>query len=161
MNVESICSRHAVSRCIAMMLIAAPITLLAAPPRFDRFGVAAGGDYIADGIATRHANAPNIVMLLTDDLDVSVWDMALALGYLPRIRSDVIDKSVTLTNTFAATPVCCPSRTTLLTGQYPHNHGVLRNDGPRGGSRISTTIRRRSPFGCTARAIEPASWASI
>lgn len=133
MNVESICSRHAVSGRIAMMLIAAPITLLAAPPLVDRFGVTAGGDSIADGIAPRHANTPNIVTLLTDDLDVSVWDKALALGYLPRIRSDVIDKGVTLTNTFAATPVCCPSRTTLLTGQYPHNHGVLRNDRPKGG----------------------------
>jgi len=76
---------------------------------------------------------PNVVMLMTDDLDMSVWETALALGYLPRIKAEMVDKGTTFTNTFAALSTCCPSRTTFLTGQYPHNHGVYRNTGKHGG----------------------------
>ena len=76
---------------------------------------------------------PNVVVLMTDDLDMSVWETALALGYLPRIKAEMVDKGTTFTNTFAALSTCCPSRTTFLTGQYPHNHGVYRNIGKHGG----------------------------
>ena len=33
-----------------------------------------------------------------------------------------------LPNTFANTPVCCPARATMLTGKYPHKHGLKIND---------------------------------
>jgi N-acetylglucosamine-6-sulfatase len=79
------------------------------------------------------APPPNIVMIIADDLDTSVWDTALNLGYLPHIRARMIGQGTTFNNTFAALAVCCPSRVTYLTGQYPHNHGVLRNGGPQGG----------------------------
>jgi arylsulfatase A-like enzyme len=36
-------------------------------------------------------------------------------------------------NFFISNPLCCPSRATLLRGQYAHNHGVYRNEPPFGG----------------------------
>jgi N-acetylglucosamine-6-sulfatase len=79
------------------------------------------------------APPPNIVMIIADDLDTSVWNTALSLGYLPQIQARMIGKGTTFNNTFAALAVCCPSRVTYLTGQYSHNHGVIRNGGPQGG----------------------------
>jgi N-acetylglucosamine-6-sulfatase len=79
------------------------------------------------------AAKPNIVMIMTDDLDMSVWTAALTLGYFPQIQTHLIAKGTTFDNTFVALSTCCPSRSTYLTGQYPHNHGVIRNGGPRGG----------------------------
>ena len=43
-------------------------------------------------------------------------------------RALVGDQGTTFKNHFAAHPVCCPSRSTLLTGQHSHNHGVLSNN---------------------------------
>jgi N-acetylglucosamine-6-sulfatase len=76
---------------------------------------------------------PNIVMLMMDDLDQSVWAQALQLGYLPNIQSEILDKGTVFREAVATLSMCCPSRTTYLTGQYPHNHGVVRNVGPKGG----------------------------
>ena len=42
-------------------------------------------------------------------------------------------KGVTMKRFYANFPLCCPSRTTLLTGQYAHNHKVLSNQEPDGG----------------------------
>jgi N-acetylglucosamine-6-sulfatase len=84
-------------------------------------------------LAATAATPPNVVMIMTDDLDTSVFQTALALGYLPNIDAELVHKGTTFNNTFAALPMCCPSRTSYLTGQYPHNHHVYRNRGPMGG----------------------------
>jgi arylsulfatase A-like enzyme len=76
---------------------------------------------------------PNIVVVMTDDLDTSVYQQALAMKVLPNIQANLVDKGTSYNQMFVALSVCCPSRTTFLTGQYPHNHGVIRNVGPEGG----------------------------
>jgi len=71
---------------------------------------------------------PNIVVLLGDQL------RAQAVGCLGdgQARTPHIDRmageGVILNNTFANSPVCCPARATMLTGQYCHRNGMTAND---------------------------------
>ena len=70
---------------------------------------------------------PNIVVVMTDDQredDLEVMD---------RVGARLIDKGVTFDNYYATFPLCCPSRVSFLTGQYPHNHGIISNVPPDGG----------------------------
>ena len=75
----------------------------------------------ARGLARRR---PNIVFILSDDLDMA------AMEFLPRVQAQLVARGASFANAFSATPLCCPSRASLLTGQYAHNHGVLTNGGP-------------------------------
>src|SRR5918997_4037119 len=70
---------------------------------------------------------PNIVFVLTDDLDY-----ASALK-MPKIRSRLIEEGTSFEKAFMSHPICCPSRATILTGLYDHNHGVKGNAPPEGG----------------------------
>jgi N-acetylglucosamine-6-sulfatase len=73
------------------------------------------------------AARPNIVLVLTDDLDVRTTD------FLPRLPSLMTDPGLTFTRAYVTTSLCAPSRASLLTGRYAHNSGVLYNSGPQGG----------------------------
>jgi arylsulfatase A-like enzyme len=73
---------------------------------------------------------PNIVLILVDDLDarslMQHLDQFPSIGRLAR-------EGTTFSNFFPTTPACCPSRASILRGQYAHNHGVWGNDPPHGG----------------------------
>jgi len=64
---------------------------------------------------------PNFVMIMTDDQDLA------SLAYMPKTRALLADKGVTFSNNFAQFPLCCPSRATILSGQFAHNNGVRGN----------------------------------
>jgi N-acetylglucosamine-6-sulfatase len=72
------------------------------------------------------ATRPNLVLIVTDD---ERWD---SLGTMPEVRSLLADHGVTFKNMFVTTSLCCPSRASILTGQYSHHTGVL--DGSTGGA---------------------------
>lgn len=74
---------------------------------------------------------PNILIIVTDDQRASG-----TLRVMPRTRRYLGRGGTRYTRAFAATPLCCPSRATLLTGRYAHNTGVLTNAH---GGRIDTT----------------------
>jgi N-acetylglucosamine-6-sulfatase len=69
----------------------------------------------------------NVVLIMTDDQ--TVRDMQV----LTRTRAAIAGQGVTFTDYRASFPLCCPARSTMLTGQYAHNHRVLGNKPPRGG----------------------------
>ena len=71
---------------------------------------------------------PNVLFILTDE-----W-RAQSTGYggdqdapTPRI-DDLARESTSFENAISGAPVCCPARASLLTGQYPLEHGVYIND---------------------------------
>src|SRR5829696_2876286 len=70
---------------------------------------------------------PNIVFVLTDDLDYA------SAFKMPEIRSRLIEEGTSFEQAFMSHPICCPSRATILTGLYDHNHEVLANRPPSGG----------------------------
>jgi len=61
---------------------------------------------------------PNIVFILADDMRKD------DLKYMPKMRSVLKDKGMIFHNAFVSTPLCCPSRATIMRGQYAHNSGV-------------------------------------
>jgi arylsulfatase A-like enzyme len=75
---------------------------------------------------------PNVVLILTDDLAVNDLNPA-ALEHMPNIKSLLMDEGTTFDNAFVTNPLCCPSRATVLRGQYTHNHQILANEPPLGG----------------------------
>jgi len=73
------------------------------------------------------AERPNIVFVVTDDLDVG------SMRRLPRLRSLLQEEGTTFRNAFVTDPLCCPSRSTILRGQYVHNHKIKSQTAPDGG----------------------------
>lgn len=70
---------------------------------------------------------PNIVLILTDDLDTK------SLAYMPNLQSLIADQGATFTRFYVNVPSCCPSRASILRGQYAHNTEILTNSPPFGG----------------------------
>lgn len=52
---------------------------------------------------------------------------------MPEIRERVRDRGMTLPNAYVSESLCCPSRASILRGQYPHNTRFMRNGPPDGG----------------------------
>ncbi len=80
-----------------------------------------------DGAAGAGAPArPNIVVVMADDMRVD------DLQFAPRISRLVGARGMSFANSFSPYPLCCPARSSFLTGRYAHGHGVLRNAQPFG-----------------------------
>ena len=83
---------------------------------------------------------PNIVLIMDDDQSVNLQQ------FLAKTNAALGAKGVTFENSFVNYSLCCPSRSTMLTGQYAHNHGVRSNTPPTGGySKLAPTMSNTLP----------------
>jgi N-acetylglucosamine-6-sulfatase len=74
--------------------------------------------------AAKPAKRPNVVMIVSDDQAVQT----VRPDTMPNLIGGVASRGTSFTNAFVTTPLCCPSRAAMLSGQYAHNNGVLKND---------------------------------
>jgi N-acetylglucosamine-6-sulfatase len=88
--------------------------------------VALGGGVLAAGEASGATTAANVLFILTDDMSSS------ELAGMPNVESLIAGEGTTFNEAYVSFPLCCPSRATMLSGQYMHNHGVHGNLPPNG-----------------------------
>lgn len=68
------------------------------------------------------AERPNILLIVTDDQREGT------LNVMPKTRRLFEENGTSYVEAYATSPLCCPSRASIMTGRYPHNHGVRRNE---------------------------------
>ena len=66
---------------------------------------------------------PNVLIIVTDDQRTSTFSPSR----LPTAWSAFAEQGVRFPLAFATTPQCCPSRGSIFTGRYAHNHAVRTN----------------------------------
>jgi N-acetylglucosamine-6-sulfatase len=66
---------------------------------------------------------PHIVLIVTDDQDIE----AFGLQAMTKTNELLRDHGVYFNNAFVTTPICCVSRSSILTGKYAHNLRVYNN----------------------------------
>jgi N-acetylglucosamine-6-sulfatase len=64
---------------------------------------------------------PNFVFILADDMSAN------DLNYMPKTRALLGNQGMRFDQAYVSYALCCPSRATILRGQYAHNTGVWSN----------------------------------
>lgn len=78
------------------------------------------------GTAAAAPVRPNVLLIVADDMRV---DGLQAMPTVQRLAA----QGITFSRAMVTTPLCCPSRASILTGQLARHHGVLTNEAPLGG----------------------------
>ncbi len=95
---------------LAIALVALAVAVVA--------GRIAGGEHAH---AQDPERPPNILIIVTDDQRVSTMDV------MDETERAFSHEGVSFTSAYVTTPLCCPSRASIMSGLYAHNHGVIRN----------------------------------
>ena len=87
--------------------------------------------------APESGRPPNVVLIISDD---EAWT---DFGFMkhPAIRTPHLDRlaarSAVFRRGYVPTSLCRPSLATIITGLYPHQHGITGNDPPKGSQRAA------------------------
>jgi len=88
--------------------------------------------------APPQAARPNFVMIVLDDFETqSLW-------VLEQVQKRLATEGASFEQHFVSLPLCCPSRASIFTGQFAHNHGVLSNVGRFGGLERFRELKREA-----------------
>ena len=89
---------------------------------------------------------PNILLIVSDD---QAWTDHGFMGH-PTIRTPHLDRlaarSLCFTRGYVPSSLCCPSLASLITGRYPHQHGVVCNDPARPPGQPSANFYRSDAY---------------
>lgn len=66
---------------------------------------------------------PNIIFIVADDMRMD----DLRASYMPKTTTALVDRGMSFENAFVSNPLCCPSRATIMRGQYTHNTEIWSN----------------------------------
>ena len=72
-------------------------------------------------LAGASTTPPNVLVIVTDDQRINT------MHQMPQTRELFAGGGTTFPHAFVTTPLCCPSRASIFTGEYAHNHGVTVN----------------------------------
>jgi N-acetylglucosamine-6-sulfatase len=92
---------------------------------------------------TPSTQRPDVVFVLTDDLSMNL------VPYLPHVLA--LEKAgTTFTNYTVTDSLCCPSRSSIFSGRFPHDTGVYTNTGPDCGFNVFHSRGEESDTSATA-----------
>lgn len=89
--------------------------------------------------APAYAAKPNIIFILADDLNYERGDW----NHYPALKA-LAAQGLTFRNHFVTNALCCPSRASILRGQYSHNTGIFTNAGVDGGFKRFRALGREN-----------------
>jgi arylsulfatase A-like enzyme len=85
--------------------------------------------FLSIGIGVEASGPPNLLLINVDDLDQNIG----SLDYMPNLHRLLVQQGLTFPDFFVTNALCCPSRATLLRGQYTHSHEIVASEAPAGG----------------------------
>ena len=97
------------------------------------------------GASPESASKPNILFIVSDDQG---WGDYGFMGHM-QIATPNLDRlaveSLTFTRGYTPVPLCRPSLSTIMTGLYPHQHGVTGNDPTLPDKGVNAMASRKNP----------------
>jgi N-acetylglucosamine-6-sulfatase len=90
---------------------------------------ACGSGHTGAAKAAEQPSRPNVVFVLTDDL---AWNL---VQYMPHVQ-ELQHRGLTFSRYYVTDSLCCPSRSSIFSGRFPHNTRVFTNKSPDGGFQV-------------------------